>query len=163
MRAPGVSRLQQDDATQISITGPKDLPIVETLENSPPAEKICVAVGRDFLESVSALEWALLNRMASSLILLHVQVPIRSIPSPVGKIPVIRVCKDIINAHKEDERKKISECMEFYSEICSNAKVKAEPLIVEKADISKGIVEAVAELGITKLIMGTSSGSAISM
>ncbi|GLJ23535.1 hypothetical protein SUGI_0445920 [Cryptomeria japonica] len=161
MRTSSVGRLQQD-ASQTSITQTQNLEIVEAQENSPPGEKICVAVGKDLLESVSALKWTLNNRSAASLILLHVQVPIRYIPTPVGKIPVNKVCNDILNAHKEDEQKKLSECMEFYMEICSQARVKARALIVEKTDVSKGIVEIVSEKCITKLVLGTSSVGAIS-
>eukprot|EP01018_Ginkgo_biloba_P033065 Gb_34012 [translate_table: standard] len=41
-------------------------------------------------------------------------------------------------------------------------KVKAEPLVVEKEEIPKGIVELISELRINKLIMGTTSVGAIS-
>ncbi|XP_059075452.1 U-box domain-containing protein 52-like [Cryptomeria japonica] len=74
-----------------------------------------------------------------------------------GKIPVQRVCKNVLNAHKEDEKKKLNDCMEFYLQICSQAMVRAEPLIVEKEDVCRGIVQVVSELGITKLIMGKRS------
>ncbi|KAH9303298.1 hypothetical protein KI387_014881 [Taxus chinensis] len=161
MRSPVLSRFQLG-VTQISISSPGNEEIIQA-GNTPPAEKMYVAVGKDLFESVYALKWALDNRLAASVILLHVHVPLRYIPSPMGNIPVNKARKDMLNAHKNDEQEKLNDCMKVYMEICSRVKVKAEPLVVEKAEVSRGIVEVVSELDIRRLIMGTTSaGSAIS-
>ncbi|GLJ23554.1 hypothetical protein SUGI_0446230 [Cryptomeria japonica] len=120
-------------------------------------QEVFVALGKDLLQSVSTLRWTLQNKPAESLVLLHVQHPIRTIPSPFGKIPLNRVCKSVVDAHVEDEKRKLNDCMEFYLQICSQAKVKAKALIVMRADVRRGIVEMVSEQVIRKLIMGTSS------
>ncbi|GLJ23555.1 hypothetical protein SUGI_0446240 [Cryptomeria japonica] len=119
-------------------------------------QKVYVAVGKDLLQCVSTLQWTLHNKPADSLVLLHVQLPIRTIPSP-WKIPVNRVCKCVVDAHVEDENRKLNDCMKFYLQICSQAKVKAKALIVMRADVRRGIVEMISKDGIAKLIMGTSS------
>ncbi|GLJ23553.1 hypothetical protein SUGI_0446200 [Cryptomeria japonica] len=80
-------------------------------------QEVYVAVGKDPLRSISTLQWTLNNKSDDSLVLLHVQLPMRTVPSPLGKIPV--------------------------NQICSEAKVKARALIVKKADIRRGIVEIV--------------------
>ncbi|GLJ23557.1 hypothetical protein SUGI_0446280 [Cryptomeria japonica] len=121
------------------------------------SQEVYVAVGKDLLQSVSTLQWTLHNKPADCLVLLHVQHPIRTIPSPFGKIPVKRVCKCVVDAHVEHENRKLNDCMAFYLQICSQAKVEAKALIVKRADVRRGIVEMVSEQGIRKLIMGTSS------
>ncbi|GLJ23558.1 hypothetical protein SUGI_0446290 [Cryptomeria japonica] len=121
-------------------------------------QDVYVALGKDPLQSVSTLQWTLQNKPADSLILLHVQLPITTIPSPFGKIPVNQVCDSVVEAHKEDEKRKINDCMELYLQICSEVKVKARALIVKKPNVCRGIADTVSELGIRKLIMGTSSG-----
>ncbi|GLJ23548.1 hypothetical protein SUGI_0446140 [Cryptomeria japonica] len=120
-------------------------------------EEVYVAVGKDPLETVSILQWALHYKPAESLVLLHVQLPITTILSPFGKIPVNQVCKSVLDAHEEDKRQKINDFMEIYLQICSEAKVQVKALVVKKADICSEIIEMVKELGIRKLIMGTSS------
>ncbi|XP_059075449.1 U-box domain-containing protein 33-like [Cryptomeria japonica] len=119
-------------------------------------QEVYVAVGIDILEGAYTLQWTLHNKPADSLILLHVQLPITTIPSLVGNIPVNQVSMSMVNEHKEGEEKKLKDCMELYKQFCSRSKVEARPLIVERADVSRGIVEMVLELGIRKLIMGTS-------
>ncbi|GLJ23542.1 hypothetical protein SUGI_0446040 [Cryptomeria japonica] len=119
-------------------------------------QEVYVAVGIDILEGAYTLQWTLHNKPADSLILLHVQLPITTIPSLVGNIPVKQVSMSMVNEHKEGEEKKLKDCMELYKQFCSRSKVEARPLIVERADVSRGIVEMVLELGIRKLIMGTS-------
>ncbi|GLJ23556.1 hypothetical protein SUGI_0446270 [Cryptomeria japonica] len=59
------------------------------------------------------------------------------------KIPVNRVCKSVVDAHEEDEKRKLNDCMAFYLQICSQAKVKAKASIVMRADVRRGIVEMV--------------------
>ncbi|GLJ23559.1 hypothetical protein SUGI_0446300 [Cryptomeria japonica] len=120
-------------------------------------EEVYVAVGNDPLQSVSTLQWTLQNKPADSLVLLHVQVPIRTIPPMCGKFPGNGLRRSVLDAQEEDEKRKLNDCMVFYLQICSEAKVKAKALIVMRADVRRGIVEMVSELGITKLIMGTSS------
>ncbi|XP_059075466.1 U-box domain-containing protein 33 [Cryptomeria japonica] len=131
-----------------------------------PAEKIYVAVGKDLSESASALKWKLQNldkREETLIILLHIRLALRYFPSPMGKIPLNQVSKDVLKAYKKDEEKELDSCMNKYLDMCTRAKVKAECLIIEKEEVSKGIVEVVSERGITKLVMGTSSaGGAIS-
>ncbi|GLJ23552.1 hypothetical protein SUGI_0446180 [Cryptomeria japonica] len=116
-------------------------------------QEVYVAVGKNQLRNISTLQWTLNNKPADSLVLLHVLHPIRTIPSPFGKIPVKQVCESVVDAQK------LNDCMAFYLQICSQAKVKAKALIVMRADVHRGIVEMVSEQGITKLIMGTSSPS----
>ncbi|GLJ34874.1 hypothetical protein SUGI_0702120 [Cryptomeria japonica] len=138
--------------------------IEEIIQTEGPVlqQKIYVAVGKDLCESVNALKWAfqnLDNRQAALVILLHIQRRIRHIPSAIGKIPVDQVNEDLVNVYMKDIEKDVNKCLDKYLEICTQAKVEAKPLVVEKNDVSKGIVEVVSELGITKLIMGTSSSS----
>ncbi|XP_059075465.1 U-box domain-containing protein 33 [Cryptomeria japonica] len=132
----------------------------------PPPEKIYIAVGKNLSESASALKWELQNldkREETLLILLHIRTQLRYIPSPIGKIPLNQVSEDVLVAYKKDAEKELDSWMNQYMDMCSRAKVKAEDLIIEKEEVSKGIVEVVSERGIRKLVMGTSSaGNAIS-
>ncbi|GLJ23550.1 hypothetical protein SUGI_0446160 [Cryptomeria japonica] len=104
-------------------------------------QEVYVAVGKNRLQNISTLQWTLNNKPADSLVLLHVLHPIRTIPSPFGKIPVKRVCESVVDAHVENEKRKLNDCMAFYLQICSQAKVKAKALIVMRADVGRGIVE----------------------
>ncbi|XP_057826119.2 U-box domain-containing protein 33 isoform X2 [Cryptomeria japonica] len=135
-------------------------------ESNPPQEEIYVAVGKDVCESVSAVKWALQNlsnREETLIILLHIQLPLRSIPTPMGKLPVNQVSEDVVAAHLREKKEELNSRMQKYLDICTKAQVKAEILFVEKDDVAKGIVEVVSEKGVEKLIMGTTSaGGAIS-
>ncbi|XP_059076120.1 U-box domain-containing protein 33 isoform X1 [Cryptomeria japonica] len=135
-------------------------------ENNPPREEIYVAVGKDSAESISALKWALQNldnRQETLIILLHVRLPLRYMPSPIGKIPLNQVSEDVVKAHLKVKEKELETFMKKYLDICKGAQVKAELLFVEKNDVAKGIVEVISEKGVKKLVMGTSSaGGAVS-
>ncbi|GLJ34876.1 hypothetical protein SUGI_0702160 [Cryptomeria japonica] len=132
------------------------------METPPFQQKIYIAVGKDLCESMNALKWALENldcRQEVLVFLLHIQRPLRQIPSAIGKIPVDQVREDIVKGYRKDVEKELNGCLKKYLDICTKAKVKAETLVVEKNGVKTGIVEAVSEFAITRLIMGTSSAS----
>ncbi|XP_059076118.1 U-box domain-containing protein 36-like isoform X1 [Cryptomeria japonica] len=76
-------------------------------------------------------------------------------PSPIGKILLNQVSKDVVKAHLKVKETELDTCMKKYLDICEGAQFKAELLFVEKDDVAKGIVEVISEKGVKKLVMGT--------
>ncbi|GLJ34875.1 hypothetical protein SUGI_0702140 [Cryptomeria japonica] len=150
---------EQGDA---QVTLQTEIEEIIPIQNPPLQQKIYVAVGKDLCESANALKWLLQkldNTQAAFIILLHIQCRPRYMPSAIGKIPLNEADEDHVKVYMKDLEKELKICLDKYLQMCTRFKVKAEPLVVEKNDVSKGIVEVVSELGITKLIMGTTSAS----
>ncbi|KAH9297420.1 hypothetical protein KI387_029102, partial [Taxus chinensis] len=79
-----------------------------------------------------------------------------------GKLRETEVGQDILDAFRKDEEEKMELLLKKYIMLCSNFKVKAEALTVEKGEAHKAIVGLISELRIRKLVIGTTSSSSIS-
>ncbi|GLJ16485.1 hypothetical protein SUGI_0281300 [Cryptomeria japonica] len=119
--------------------------------------EIYVAVGKD----PSPLQWALshLVKEGDSLTLIHVFPPLKSIPTPVGKLPISQVSQDIVDKHLKEEEVKRTRLLQNYLDMCLNVKVKTETVVIESDISHKSLVELISVLNISKLVMGTKSAT----
>ncbi|GLJ16486.1 hypothetical protein SUGI_0281310 [Cryptomeria japonica] len=115
--------------------------------------EIYVAVGKD----PSPLQWALshLVKEGDSLTLIHVFPPLKSIPTPVEKLPISQVSQDIVDNHIKEEEVKRTKLLQNYMDMCLNVKAKTETVVIESDMPHKSLVELISVLKISKLVMGT--------
>ncbi|GLJ16484.1 hypothetical protein SUGI_0281250 [Cryptomeria japonica] len=115
--------------------------------------QVYVAVGKD----PSALLWALNNlvKEGDTLILIHVFPLLKTIPSPVGKLPRYQVSQDLWDNYIKEEEGKRSRLLQDYRDMCLEAKVKTETISVENDMPHKQLIELISEYNIAKLVMGT--------
>ncbi|URE38546.1 U-box domain-containing protein [Musa troglodytarum] len=55
------------------------------------------------------------------------------------------------------ERDKMNKRLDEYLAVCSRLKVRAEKLVIENDDVTRGLVDLIAQVGITKLVMGAAA------
>ncbi|KAI4382072.1 hypothetical protein MLD38_008079 [Melastoma candidum] len=125
------------------------------------SEKVYVALGSDVQDSLKALRWSL-SRFSSQqnvcFVLLHVlrNLSKNFVYGPFGKLPASSVSEGELQLLKKNERGKTDSLLSKCLSLCS--KVKAEVVKVEKHDVPMCnlIVELIASMNITKLVMGFS-------
>ncbi|XP_077241908.1 U-box domain-containing protein 33-like [Tasmannia lanceolata] len=127
------------------------------LEISVPEERIFVAVGKEKKENMMSLIYALKNARGKKIGILHVHQPASTIPMLGGKFPVDKLKPSQVKAHREQEREKMHKILDEYVQTCASVRVQADKFIKEMDDIERGIVELVAENGVSKLVMGAAS------
>ncbi|KAJ7524991.1 hypothetical protein O6H91_17G031100 [Diphasiastrum complanatum] len=128
-----------------------------------PSYKVVVAVGKD-KKSKGAVRWCLqtLVKKGDTLPLLHVRPPVRSIPTPMGRFPVSKVDKEIVAAYIREVNNKSNKLLGQLKKECESHEVQPKIIIIENSSVKKGLVEAISELGICKLVIGSSAPSHIS-
>eukprot|EP00250_Pteridium_aquilinum_P018883 c24224_g1_i1 orf=1405-2058(-) len=126
--------------------------------------EIAVAVGTG-ASSLQALKWVLDNGMVTPgglLHLLHIQAPLRFIPSPMGNnIPVESVSEDVANRHKLQRFLATEQLLHRYKKMCDDKQVNSEVCYAEGDVVYKELVGQISSLCVTKIILGTSSQSRI--
>ncbi|XP_019051385.1 PREDICTED: U-box domain-containing protein 33-like [Nelumbo nucifera] len=132
------------------------------IEEEPPCnidDKIFVAVGKEVRENLSVLLWTLRNSGGEKICILHVHQPAQLIPmGPMGgKFPASKVKEQEVRAYRELERAKMNGVLDEYLSTCAKEGVRAEKLVVEAEDTKKGIVDAISQHEIKKLVMGAAS------
>ncbi|KAJ6825209.1 U-box domain-containing protein 33-like [Iris pallida] len=121
-------------------------------------EKIYVALGKEYKEGKETLIWAINHTpREKKIVVVHVHQPPRTILILGGKFSVDHLSEEQVRAYREQERLKTDRSLEAYMTFCSLSKVRAEKLVIETDDIAKGIVELIAQHGITKLVMGAAA------
>lgn len=121
-------------------------------------EKIYVALGKEYKEGKETLIWAINNTpREKKIVVVHVHQPPTTILIMGGKFSMDHLSEEHVRAYREQERLKTDKSLEAYMTFCSISKVRAEKLVIETDDIAKGIVEMVAQHGITKLVMGAAA------
>ncbi|XP_042442040.1 U-box domain-containing protein 33-like [Zingiber officinale] len=136
--------------------------IVEEPRESPlPAEEeaVYVAVEKEFREWSDNFLWVLRNTSKEKkIVIVHVHRPAHRIPTELGWLPANQLKEKEVSAYRDDEREKMNQCLDEYVNLCSRVKVhKAETLVIEKDNVGKGLLELVANRGITKLVMGAAA------
>ncbi|KAI5069457.1 hypothetical protein GOP47_0015758 [Adiantum capillus-veneris] len=129
---------------------------------NPPRVGIGVGTG---LSGLLALKWALERIVPpdSSVHLLHVQSPLRYIPYAMGgKFPVEKANRETVKRFKEDIRLEKENLLNNYRQLCDKRKVKHTVCYSENDSVQKGLVDQIMKLGITNLVLGTSSQSLLS-
>lgn len=122
---------------------------------------VYVAVGQAGESSMEALLWTLKHAVTPSttVCFIHVFPEIRLIPTPFGKIPRNLVDPEYVNFHLTQEKGKKKELLQRFIDLCTDSKVKVEIMLTEGDNISKAIVDLVRNLGIRKLVIGTSKSN----
>lgn len=138
------------------------IPTVVVAEAQQPIQ-IAVAVGKG-QSSSQALKWVLENVVPPGglLHLLHVQAPLRYIPSPMGNnIPVEQVSEDVANRFKMQRFMETERLLHQYKKMCDDRQVMSEVCCAEGEVVQKELVDQIFNLCVAKLVLGTSSQSRI--
>ncbi|KAI5062916.1 hypothetical protein GOP47_0021463 [Adiantum capillus-veneris] len=126
--------------------------------------QIAVAVGKGG-SSEQALRWVLDSRLVPPgglLHLLHIQAPLRFIPSPMGNnLPLESVSEDVANRHKMQRFLATEQLLFQYKKMCDDRQVNSEVSYAEGEVVHKELVSQISSLCVAKLIIGTSSNSKI--
>ncbi|WOK94871.1 hypothetical protein Cni_G03576 [Canna indica] len=128
-------------------------------ETLPDEDRVYVALEKDIREARANLMWALQNTSdEKKIVIVHVHRPAQKIPTALGWFPANQLQEQEVNAYRKIERGKMHKCLDEYVNLCSHIKIrKVEKLVIEKDDVSKGLVELIALHGITKLVMGAAA------
>ncbi|ERM95008.1 U-box domain-containing protein 33 [Amborella trichopoda] len=125
-------------------------------------EEVYVAVGKERKESLKTLQWTIQMFRNKKIILLHVHQPSQMIPTPMGNFPANKVKPIEVKAHRNKEQEDVKKLMNDYLALFSTAEVHVDKRVKEADDIQKGIVQAVAQYEIQKLIMGAAADNCYS-
>ncbi|XP_008778858.2 U-box domain-containing protein 33-like isoform X1 [Phoenix dactylifera] len=120
--------------------------------------KVYVALGKEVKEGKANLLWVLeKTSWEKKIVILHVHRPAQKIPMMGAWFPVNQLKEREVEAYWQLEREKMNKSLDEYLDICACFKVQAEKLVFETDDVSKGLVELIAQHGITKLVMGAAA------
>lgn len=138
----------------------EEIEIIEEINvnmNMNMNEEVYVAVGKD----PSVLQWALDNVVTAggSVTLIHVYSQVKSIPTPFGRTPRNKLREEVVNAYVKEKDDKRRNFMQKYLQMCSDAQVKADTIVIESDEGHKSIVDLISFLHITKLILGMNFGT----
>ncbi|XP_043717485.1 U-box domain-containing protein 33-like [Telopea speciosissima] len=120
-------------------------------------DKIFVALGNVMEESTWTLLWALKNFRRKNFYILHVHQPAQEICVMGAKFKADGLDRHQVRAYREKEKKEMNDLLNEYLDICLHAGVYAEPICIEMENVERGIVELIAQHGITKLVMRAAS------
>eukprot|EP00250_Pteridium_aquilinum_P015296 c22505_g1_i1 orf=1553-4558(+) len=161
---------KENDTNPQKVQGGSDIIMLpkgnDTSESPQPsvpfqAAGIAVAVGkRD--SSVQALKWTLETLMPSSsgpLHLLHVQDPLRVVQTSLGPLPYDQANEEFRKKAKQQQFAATEKLLQKYRQLCEKKKVEFKVHCMECTSIQKAVVEQVVKLGISKLVLGSSSNS----
>ncbi|MCO5562165.1 hypothetical protein L7F22_015791 [Adiantum nelumboides] len=127
------------------------------------AVRIGVCVGAE-KRGIRALKWALERIVPPKghVYLLHVKPPLRWVPNPMGgKLPINQVNPVMAKKFQEDRDVDTKRLINNYMKLCNSTKVTCELCYSENDSIQKEAVDQVSKLGITKLVLETSSQNAL--
>lgn len=126
--------------------------------------EVAVAVGKGS-SSLRAVQWALENHLVQPgglLHLIHIQTPLRYIPSPMGNnIPLQSVSEDVANRYKLQRFLETEQLLYEYKKMCDDRQVNSEVFCAEGDVVHKMILDQISSLCVAKLVLGTSSQSRI--
>eukprot|EP00250_Pteridium_aquilinum_P022226 c25329_g1_i1 orf=306-3188(+) len=127
-----------------------------------PVIGVCVGKER---KGILALNWVLREKLVQpqgSVYLLHVRPPLRWIPNPMGgKLPVDQVNPEVVKRFEDERLLDTKKLVNNYKKICDKYKVAAELCYSISDSVQKEIVDQISKLGITKLVLETSSQNAL--
>ncbi|KAJ0966667.1 hypothetical protein J5N97_023584 [Dioscorea zingiberensis] len=132
--------------------------VVEAPMREEEVEKVFVAVGKEFKEGKTLINWVLQNSTREKkIVLAHVHRPAHMIPLMGGKFPASQLTEQQVNAYWQIEKEKMNKTLDEYLLLCSQLKFQAEKLVIEMDDVSKGLIELISQHRITKLVMGAAA------
>ncbi|KAJ7945821.1 U-box domain-containing protein 33-like [Quillaja saponaria] len=115
---------------------------------------IYVAVGKDDLDVV---RWALDHAVipGSRIFLIHVFPPITYIPTPVGKLSRSQLNQEQVRVYVKEEYNRREYLLHKYIQLCSDAKITVDTVLLESDSTAKAIVDLIPVLNINNLVIGT--------
>ncbi|KAI5062917.1 hypothetical protein GOP47_0021464 [Adiantum capillus-veneris] len=131
--------------------------------SSGAVQRIGVCVGKE-QRGINGLKWALEKIVPSQghVYLLHVKPLLRWIPNPMGgQLPVDQVNPEMVKRFQEDRYFDTKRLVDNYIKLCNRNKVTFELCYSENDSIQKEVVDQISKLGITKLVLETSSQNAL--
>ncbi|KAH0469558.1 hypothetical protein IEQ34_001116 [Dendrobium chrysotoxum] len=146
------------------------------------SEAVYVALGKEFKEGKATLLWTLQN-FRRPIVIIHVHRPPKMIPIcftgivlcvhysfdtnimgilinlvTVGaKFPASQLKEQEVIAFRQLDREKMNKSLDDYLLVCSELKIKAEKIVIEADAVAKGLIEFIAQQGITKFVMGAAA------
>ncbi|XP_062116161.1 U-box domain-containing protein 52-like [Humulus lupulus] len=116
-------------------------------------DDVYVAVGKDDSDVV---KWTL-NYVLSPgarLYLLHVYPPVTYIPTPVGNLARSQLTKEQVRFYLDEVENRRRNLLKKYIELCNDAKVHVDTVLVEHNSTAKAIVDLIPIHNINYLVMG---------
>ncbi|XP_024518650.1 U-box domain-containing protein 35 isoform X2 [Selaginella moellendorffii] len=122
-----------------------------------PLHKTGVALVPDARSGV-VLKWTLENAVERNgeLLLFHVRSVVRTITTPVGRVPVSQVSKEKLAAYMATKEAKTADFSQELQNVCRRYEVKAEFVLVESDDVGKSLVEQIEKYQVTTFVLGES-------
>ncbi|XP_018725475.1 U-box domain-containing protein 52 [Eucalyptus grandis] len=126
-------------------------------------ENVAVAIDKD-KASQHALKWTvdhLLSR-GQALTLLHVKTRPSSIPTPMGShVAISDVNDNVARAYRHQGESHAKEVFLPFRCFCTRKEIQCNEIIVEDADIAKGLVDYVSATPLDVLVVGAPSKSGL--
>ncbi|CAN6718048.1 unnamed protein product [Malus baccata var. baccata] len=138
--------IQEEDSMSTSVT--------ESTSKDVVLNDVYVAVGKD---DTDALKWTLDNAASlgsTRVFLVHFFPPINHIPTPAGRLTMSQLNEDQVRLYVNEESNKRSNLLQKYVNLCNDAKVTVETMLIETNCTSKLILDLIPALRITHLVIG---------
>ncbi|XP_058227435.1 U-box domain-containing protein 52-like [Rhododendron vialii] len=115
---------------------------------------VYVAVGKKDLDVV---KWALDHAISpgARVFLVHVFPPITYISTPVGRLSRSQLTQEQVRFYVNEENNRRRNVLQKYIQLCTDAKVTVDTVLLESNSTGKAILELIPVLNITYLVMGT--------
>ncbi|KAM0979475.1 hypothetical protein ACFX13_015610 [Malus domestica] len=138
--------IQEEDSMSTSVT--------ESTSKDVVLNDVYVAVGKD---DTDVLKWTLDNSASlcsTRVFLVHFFPPISHIPTPAGRLTTSQLNEDQVRLYVNEESNKRSNLLQKYVNLCNDAKVTVETMLIETNCTSKLILDLIPVLSITHLVIG---------
>ncbi|CAN6585418.1 unnamed protein product [Malus baccata var. baccata] len=127
--------IQEEDSMSTSVT--------ESTSKDVVLNDVYVAVGKD---DTDALKWTLDNAASlgsTRVFLVHFFPPINHIPTPAGRLTMSQLNEDQVRLYVNEESNKRSYLLQKYLNLCNDAKVTVETMLIETNCTSKLILDLI--------------------
>ncbi|XP_057783889.1 putative U-box domain-containing protein 50 [Salvia miltiorrhiza] len=119
-------------------------------------EKVCVAIGTEGLEGFSTLQWALRRWSNHRILILHAPNAASKhyVYTPLGKLRSSSVSEEKLKLLDKTDQANADRVLAQYIAFCGRVEAQVMKMeIKEEEPLHKQIVEAISNLGISKLVM----------
>ncbi|KAJ1694420.1 hypothetical protein LUZ63_011118 [Rhynchospora breviuscula] len=127
-------------------------------EEKKEEEVVYVAIGKEAKGWKANLAWVVENvAKTKKIAVLHVHRPSKTFPMMGAYIPAENLSDGALAAYRKMEEEKLNKTKKSILMMCLRLKIKAQILIIEKDDITEGLVSLISEHGVTELVMGAAT------
>nr|GME03653.1 U-box domain-containing protein 52-like [Ipomoea batatas] len=114
-------------------------------------QDVYVAVGKN---DEHVVQWAIDHFASPRIFLLHIFPPLSYVSTPAGKLSRTHLSKEQMQVFVNEESNKRKSLLEKYIRQCNDAKIPVDTMLVESNAPSKAIIDLIAVVNITNLIIG---------